>query len=60
MIDYCSQCYDNLSTGDCLRLERLQRRAALTCTGAISRSATEKLFMMSAGLSCQTEESLFA
>ena len=44
MIDYCSQCYDNLSTGDCLRLERLQRRAALTCTGAISRSATQKLF----------------
>ena len=44
MIDYCSQCYDNLSTSDCLRLERLQRRAALTCTGAISRSATDKLF----------------
>ena len=44
MIDYCSQCYDNLSTSDCLRLDRLQRRAALTCTGAISRSATDKLF----------------
>ena len=44
MIDYCSPCYDNLSVSDCLKLERLQRRAALTCTGAISRSDTDKLF----------------
>ena len=44
MIDYCSPCYDNLSVSDCLKLKRLQRRAALTCTGAISRSDTDKLF----------------
>ena len=44
MIDYFCPCYDNLSVSDCLKLERLQRRAALTCTGAITRSETDKLF----------------
>ena len=43
MIDYCSPCCDNLSVSDCIKLERLQRRAALTGTGAITRSGTDKL-----------------
>ena len=43
VIEYCSICYDNISVKDNLKLEKLQRRAAIICTGAQSRTDTLKL-----------------
>ena len=44
IIEYCSVCYDNLTLNDSNRLDRLQRRAAIMCTGALTRTETTKLF----------------
>ena len=43
IIEYCSVCYDNLSIYDINQLEKLQRRAAVMCTGALSRTETVKI-----------------
>jgi len=43
VIEYCSSCYANLSVADSIRLEKLQRRAVLICTGAMPRTETDKL-----------------
>ena len=42
--DYCDVIYDGLlTTGDCLRLERLQNRSARLVTGTLLRTSTDKL-----------------
>ena len=43
VIEYCSSCYANLSVSDSIRLDKLQRRAVLICTGAMPRTETDKL-----------------
>ena len=43
VIEYCSVCYDNLSIYDINQLEKLQRRAAVMCTGALPRTETVKI-----------------
>ena len=43
IIEYCSVCYDNLPIYDVNQLEKLQRRAAVICTGALSRTETVKI-----------------
>ena len=43
VIEYGSVCYDNLTIADINRLEKLQRRALLICTGAQFRTETSKL-----------------
>ena len=43
VIEYCFACFDNFSATDVIRLERLQRRAAVICTGALPRTETVNL-----------------
>ncbi|MFZ2540040.1 MAG: reverse transcriptase domain-containing protein, partial [Oscillospiraceae bacterium] len=43
LFDYGSVIYDNMSLFDVNKLERLQRRAAIICTGAQPRTETMKL-----------------
>ena len=43
LIEYASVIFDNYSNNDNLRLENVQRRAALLCTGAMKRTETVKL-----------------
>ena len=43
VIEYRSVRYDNLSIYDINQLEKLQRRAAVICTGALSRTKTVKI-----------------
>ena len=42
-IEYASVVFDNLSNQDNLRLENVQRRAALVCTGALKSTESLKL-----------------
>ena len=43
LIEYAAVIFDNCSNNDNLRLENVQRRAALVCTGAMKRTETVKL-----------------
>ena len=43
VIEYGSVIYDNLTAMQNIKLEKLQRRAAVICTGAISRTESRKL-----------------
>ena len=43
IIEYGSVLYDNCSFADSIKLEKLQRRAALICTGAMRRTETVQI-----------------
>ena len=42
-MEYASVLYDNCSMSHALKLEQLQRKAALVCTGAIARTGNKLL-----------------
>ena len=44
VLEYGNIIYDNSSSSDLMILDRLHRRAAVICTGAISRTETAKLY----------------
>ena len=44
-LEYGSVLYHNCSASDAARLETVQRKAALICTGAIRRTETRKLML---------------
>jgi len=43
ILEYCDVIYDNCSIRDSLALENIQRRAALTCTGAYRHTSNDSL-----------------
>lgn len=43
VIEYCDVVYDNCTIADSLAIERVQRRAALMCTGAYRHTSTDSL-----------------
>jgi hypothetical protein len=46
ILEYGSIIYDNCSFGDSKKLENVQRRAALICTGAMRRTETRKIMQL--------------
>ena len=46
ILEYGSILFDNCTAGDSMRLEKIQRRAALICTGAMRRTESSKLLTL--------------
>jgi hypothetical protein len=58
VIEYGSVVYDNMTLHDSARLENLQRRVALICTGAQPRTESQKLMLDLGWLSLKTRREI--